>query len=107
MDACGFLWVCCFEDGEAFAEAGCVFVGDGEDADAALRTARVTDEMMASAFVCVGYRGVYDLDEGLRHGAFMERFARCANAHISESRFGHPVAFSSYGTCGSAIRLRE
>ena len=56
------MWVCCFEDGEAFAEAGCVFVGDREDADATLRAAWVADEMMATAVVGVRYCGVYDLD---------------------------------------------
>ena len=43
VDACGSLWVGCFEDGEAFVEAGSVFVGDGEDADAALGAAWVAD----------------------------------------------------------------
>ena len=61
------MWVCCFEDGEAFAEAGCVFVGDGEDADATLGSAGVADEMRAAALVGVGYGSVNDLDEGLRH----------------------------------------
>src|SRR5271156_5287130 len=46
VDACGALWVGCFEDGEAFAEAGSVFVGDREDADAALRAAWVADEVV-------------------------------------------------------------
>jgi hypothetical protein len=50
------------EGGEAFAQACAVFVGDGEDADAALRAAGMADEMMASALVGVGYGCVYDLD---------------------------------------------
>jgi hypothetical protein len=50
------------EDGEAFAQTCAVFVGDGEDADAALRAARMADEMMAAALVSVGYGCVYDLD---------------------------------------------
>jgi hypothetical protein len=50
------------EGGEAFAEACAVFVGDGEDADAALRAAGMADEMMAAALVGVGYGCVYDLD---------------------------------------------
>ena len=51
---CGFGWVGLFEEREAFAEAGCVFVGDGEDADAALRAAGFADEVMAAATVGVG-----------------------------------------------------
>ena len=74
------------ESGEAFAEAGCVFVSNGEDADAALGAARVADEVMTSALVGVGYGCVYDLNEGLGHLASVERFAGCANAQISESR---------------------
>jgi hypothetical protein len=62
VDACGPLWVCCFEEGEAFAEASCVFVGDGEDANATLRAAGVADEVMASALVGVCDGGVYDLN---------------------------------------------
>ena len=42
-------------------------MSDGEDADATLRTARVTDEVMASALVGVGYGCVYDLDKFFRH----------------------------------------
>ena len=37
-------------------------MGDGEDADAALRTAGMADEVCAAALVRVGYGGVYDLD---------------------------------------------
>jgi hypothetical protein len=37
-------------------------VGDGEDADAALRAAGVADEVMASAVVGVGDCCVYDFD---------------------------------------------
>ena len=62
-DAWGSCWVGLFEGGEAFAEAGCVFVGDGEDADAALGAAGFADEVLAAALVGVGYGGVYDLDE--------------------------------------------
>jgi hypothetical protein len=43
---------------------------------------------MAAAVVGVSDCGVYDLDEGLRHLASVEGFAPCANAHISESRYG-------------------
>ena len=60
----GFFWVGLFEGGEAFAEAGCVLVGDGEDSDAALGAAGMADEVRAAAVVGVGYCGVYDLDEG-------------------------------------------
>lgn len=48
---------------EAFAEAGGVFMCDGEDADAALRAAGAADEVCAAPVVGVGYGGVYDLDE--------------------------------------------
>ena len=61
---CGLGWVGLVEGGEAFAEAGCVLVGDGEDADAALGAAGAADEVVATAAVGVGYGGVYDLDEG-------------------------------------------
>ena len=63
-DAGGFGWVCLFECGEAFSEACCVFVGYGEDSDAALGAAGFADEVMAAATVGVGYGNVYDLDEG-------------------------------------------
>jgi hypothetical protein len=43
VDAGGFFRVGLFERGEAFAETGCVFVGDGEDSDAALGAAGVAD----------------------------------------------------------------
>ena len=45
-------------------------MGDGEDADAALRAAGFADEVMAAAAVGVGYGVVYDLDETQtgRHG---------------------------------------
>ena len=48
-DAWALCWVCLFEGGEAFAEAGCVLVGYGEDADAALGAAGMADEMVAAA----------------------------------------------------------
>jgi len=60
-------WVGLFECGEAFAEAGCVFVGYGEDPDAALGATRFADEVVAATPVGVGNCGVYDLDKG-RHG---------------------------------------
>ena len=60
-----FGWVCLFECGEAFAETGCVLVGYGEDADAALGAARFADEVRAAAAVGVSDCGVYDLDQGL------------------------------------------
>jgi hypothetical protein len=98
----GFFWVGLPKGFESFAEASCVFVRDGEDADAALRAAWVADEVMAAAAVGVGYGGVYDLDEGLCHVAFVEGFARCASAHLLIN-----ARLSSYGTCGSAVRYRE
>jgi hypothetical protein len=59
-------------------------VGDGEDADAALRAAGVADEVMTAAVVGVGYSGVYDLDEGLRHLAFVKglRLRECPHLRI-------------------------
>jgi len=72
FDTLGFFWVGLFEDGEAFAQAGGVFVGDGKDADAALGAAGVADEVMAAALVGVGYCGVYDLDESLDQRASKE-----------------------------------
>jgi hypothetical protein len=54
-----------FEGFQAFAETGGVFVGDGEDADAALGAAGFADEVMAAALVGVGYGSVYDLDQVL------------------------------------------
>jgi hypothetical protein len=62
-----FGWVCLFERGEAFTEAGCVLVGDGEDADAALGASGFAGEVSAAALVGVGDSGVYDLYKG-RHG---------------------------------------
>jgi hypothetical protein len=50
------------EGSEAFAQTRSVFVGDGEDTDAALGAAGMADEMMAAALVGVGYGCVYDLD---------------------------------------------
>jgi hypothetical protein len=44
-DASGFGWVCLRESGQAFAEACCILLRDGEDADAALRAARFADEV--------------------------------------------------------------
>ena len=79
VDTGGPGWVSLFECGEAFAEAGCVLVGDGKDSDAALRAAGVADQVMPAAAVSVGYGGVYDLDERLRHDDSVERsrFVRC------------------------------
>jgi hypothetical protein len=53
-DAVGFFWVGLFEEREAFAEAGSVFVRDREDPDAALEAAGFTDEMVAATTGCVG-----------------------------------------------------
>jgi hypothetical protein len=66
-NAGGFLRVFGFKDIKAFAEACGVFVGDGEDTDAALKAAWVADEVRAAAAVGIGDCGVYDLDEGLPH----------------------------------------
>jgi hypothetical protein len=51
------------ESGEAFPEARCILMGDGEDAYAALGAAGMADELVAAAPVRVSYCGVYDLDE--------------------------------------------
>jgi hypothetical protein len=67
FDAFESLRVDLFERGEAFAETGGVFVGNGKDSDAALGAAGAADEVRAAAAVGVGYGCVYDLDEGLRH----------------------------------------
>jgi hypothetical protein len=56
------------EEIEAGAEAGCILVRDGEDADAALRAAGTADEVMAAAGCCVCECGIYDLDEGCHLG---------------------------------------
>jgi hypothetical protein len=64
------------EEHEAFAEAGCVLLGDGEDADAALRAAGAADKVMGSAAVGVGYGGVDDLDEGCGVGCGLKDFFR-------------------------------
>jgi hypothetical protein len=65
VDVCGFLRVGLFELGKAFSKTSCVFVGYGEDADAALGTAGMADEVRAASTVGVGYCGVYDLDKGV------------------------------------------
>ena len=49
---------------EAFAETRGVFMSDREDANTALRAARLAGEMMAAATIGIGYGGIYDLDEG-------------------------------------------
>jgi hypothetical protein len=67
LDAVGFFGIGLVEGLKAFAEAGCVLLGDGEDADAALGTAGMADEVVASAVVGVGHGGVDDLDELVCH----------------------------------------
>jgi len=62
-DALGTGWVGCGEEVEAFAEAGAVLVGDGEDAVAALDAAGAAGQMRAAAEGGGGQRGVDDLDE--------------------------------------------
>ena len=74
VDACGFLGVGVFEGGEAFTETGCVFVGDGEDSDAALVAAGAAGEVGAAAGDGGGEGGGYDLDEGLRHDELVNKF---------------------------------
>jgi hypothetical protein len=55
------------EGSEAFAEAGCVLLGYGKDADAALGAAGFADEVVAAALVGVGDCCVYDLDKLVWH----------------------------------------
>jgi hypothetical protein len=62
-DASGFGWVGLVEGGETFAEACGVFVGYGEDSDAALGAAGFADEVRAAAVVGVGYGCIDDLDK--------------------------------------------
>ena len=62
VDACGFLRVGLFELGKAFSKTSCVFVGDGEDANAALGTAGMADEVVAASTVGIGYCGFYDVE---------------------------------------------
>ena len=75
FDAAIFFWVGLFEQDEAFAETGCVLMGDGENTDAALGAARLADEVLAAAVVGVGYGGVNDLDKGLGHRDSVGRIA--------------------------------
>ena len=63
-------WVCLFEGGETFAEACRVFVGYGEDADAALGAAGFADEVVTATLVGVSNGRVYDLDQ-LLHVAIL------------------------------------
>lgn len=56
-----FFWVGLGESFQAFAQAHCIFMRDGEDADAALGAAGFTDKMMATAMHRVGERGVNNL----------------------------------------------
>jgi hypothetical protein len=66
------------ESGESLAQAGCVQLGDGEDADATLRASRSAQEPGAGAAGSVGDGGVNDLDElcvagGERHEIRIEQ----------------------------------
>jgi hypothetical protein len=62
-DALGFAWIGLVEGDESFAEAGCVLVGNREDANAALGTSWAANKMLGSAAIGVGYCRVHDLDE--------------------------------------------
>ena len=55
------------EGEQAYAEAGCVLVGDREDPDAALIAARLADEVAAATGRCGGKCGIYDLNQGIGH----------------------------------------
>jgi hypothetical protein len=55
------------ELGETVAEAVCVLLGDGEDADAALGAAGAADQVGAGTQDRRSQCGVYDLDEGVGH----------------------------------------
>ena len=67
VDARCFGWVCLVEGGQAFAEARCILVGNGEHTDATLGAAGSTDEVGSASMICVGNSGIYDLYKG-RHG---------------------------------------
>ena len=67
VDSSGFGRVRLLEQCQAFAKACGVFVGYGEDADAALGAAGFADKVMAAAVVGVGYGVVYDLEERICH----------------------------------------
>jgi hypothetical protein len=67
LDAARCLGVGLAEEVHAFAEAGGVFVRDGEDADTALGAAGFADEVGAGASCGVGQSSVHDLDEGVGH----------------------------------------
>jgi len=69
LDAAGAFGIGFCEEVEAVAETGCVLLGDGEDADAALGAAEAADEMLAAACGGGDEGGVDDLEEiavGLR-----------------------------------------
>jgi hypothetical protein len=71
MDAGGAGGVGLGEGSEAFAEAGCVLLRDGEDANTALRAAGAADEVRAASESGGGERAVDDLDEVRRHGGVL------------------------------------
>ena len=62
-DACGAVGIRFGEEVEAIAQAGCVLLRDGEDADAALGAAGAADEMLAAAGGGGGEGGGDELDE--------------------------------------------
>jgi hypothetical protein len=66
VDAGGAGGVGLGEGSEAFAEAGCVLLRDGEDSVAALGAAGAADEVRAAAVRGGGEGGGYDLDQ-VRH----------------------------------------
>jgi hypothetical protein len=86
VDIGGPGWVGPFECSEAFAEAGCVLMGNREDADAALGAARMADEVMMTASIGIGYGGVYDLDEGL-HTMISRKVRASRDSRIPKSRY--------------------
>jgi hypothetical protein len=63
LDAVGFFGVGLFEDDEGLTETGGVLLGDGKDSNAALATAWVADQVMATALIGISHYCVYDLDE--------------------------------------------
>lgn len=62
-DSCSALGVGLGKGFDAFAETRCVFVSDGEDADAALGATRLADEMCAATSISVCDGCVCDLDQ--------------------------------------------
>jgi hypothetical protein len=62
-DSCCTFWLGFGECFKALAQTRPIFMSDGKDADAALRTAGLADEMRAAAAIRIGDGAIHDLDE--------------------------------------------